>query len=282
MGAARQAAAGGAEHLPADAAARPQHGRLHAVPDGGDRGVRARGRPHRHRRVPDLRRAQRRGADAAGDRGGAGDRHDGRGGGAVLHRRPVLAGREALHARLLPRARRAHRRRRRARAGDQGHGRPAAGAGRPRAGAGAARAVRPAGAPAHPRHRRAASWRRCSRRSTPAWTRSTRPARRCRGPRRSPRSRRWWRPPTRRPGRPGSTCRRSATWSPTGRRPAGSTRRSSRGWPRRPVGSTGTRSRAASCPTCGSRRSRSASVRSSSRSRTCTPPPTTSSATSSR
>ena len=43
-----------------------------------------------------------------------------------------------------------------------------------------------------------------------------------------------------------------------------------------------TRSRAASCPTCASRRSRSASVRSSSRSRTCTPPRTTSSATSSR
>ena len=43
LGAARQAAAGGAEHLPADAAARPQHGRLHAVPDGGHRRVRARG-----------------------------------------------------------------------------------------------------------------------------------------------------------------------------------------------------------------------------------------------
>ena len=43
VGAARQAAAGGAEHLPADAAARPQHGRLHAVPDRGHRGVRAGG-----------------------------------------------------------------------------------------------------------------------------------------------------------------------------------------------------------------------------------------------
>ena len=48
----------------------------------------------------------------------------------------------------------------------------------------------------------------------------------------------------------------------------------------RPVGSTATRSPAASSPTCASRRSRSASARSSSRSRTCTPRPTTSSATS--
>ena len=48
---------------------------------------------------------------------------------------------------------------------------------------------------------------------------------------------------------------------------------------RRPAASTATRSPAASSPTCASRRSRSASARSSSRSRTCTPPPTTSSAT---
>ena len=52
---------------------------------------------------------------------------------------------------------RADRRRRRARAGDQGHGRAAAGAGRAHPGDRAARALRPAGAPAHPRHRRAAS-----------------------------------------------------------------------------------------------------------------------------
>ena len=67
-----------------------------------------------------------------------------------------------------------------------------------------------------------------------------------------------------------------------GGRPAGSTRRSSPGCPRRPGGSTPTRSPAGSCPTCASRRSRSAWARSSSRSRTCTPRRTTSSATSSR
>ncbi len=44
MGAAGRAARGGAQHLPADAAARPQHGRLHAVPDGGDRRLRRRRR----------------------------------------------------------------------------------------------------------------------------------------------------------------------------------------------------------------------------------------------
>ena len=43
---------------------------------------------------------------------------------------------------------------------------------------------------------------------------------------------------------------------------------------RRPAASTRTRSPAASCPTCASRRSPSGSARSSSRSRTCTPPPT--------
>ena len=59
---------GGAEHLPADAAARAQHRRLHAVPDRGDRRVRRGGRGHRHRHLPDLRRAQRRRADAPGHR----------------------------------------------------------------------------------------------------------------------------------------------------------------------------------------------------------------------
>ena len=89
VGAAGPAAAGGAEHLPADAAARPQHGRLHAVPDRGHRGLRAGGRGDRHRRLPDLRRPQRRRADAARDRGRPRDRHDRRGGRALLHRRPV-------------------------------------------------------------------------------------------------------------------------------------------------------------------------------------------------
>ena len=281
VGAARRAARGGAEHLPADAAARPQHGRLHAVPDRGHRGVRARGRRHRHRHLPDLRRAQRRRADASGHRGGARDRHGGRRGRALLHRRPVRTRREALHARLLPAARRADRRRRRARARDQGHGRAAAGTGRahpgPRCASGST--CRCTCTPTTPP---AASSRRCSPRSTPASTRSTPRAPRWPAPRASPRCRRWWRRPTTPTARPASTSRRSATSSPTGRPPAASTRPSSPGCPRRPVASTATRSPAASSPTCGSRRSPSGSGRSSSRSRTCTPPPTTSSATSSR
>ena len=85
-----------------------------------------------------------------------------------------------------------------------------------------------------------------------------------------------------RPGRPGCHWRRCASWSRTGRRPAGSTPRSSPGCRRRPAASTPTRSPAASSPTCASRRSRWAWARSSSRSRTCTPPRTGSSATWSR
>ena len=142
--------------------------------------------------------------------------------------------------------------------------------------------VRPAGAPAHPRHPR-----------RPARD----PARRDR--RRRGRRRRRLRVDGRhhlaagavRAGRGDRPLRArdravagraSAPSSRTGRRPAGSTRRSSPGCPRRPAGSTPTRSPAASSPTCASRRSPSGSARSSSRSRTCTPPPTTSSATSSR
>ena len=60
VGAAGEAARGGAEHLPADAAARAQHGRLHAVPDERDAGVRGRGGPRRHRHLPHLRLPQRR------------------------------------------------------------------------------------------------------------------------------------------------------------------------------------------------------------------------------
>ena len=52
------------------------------------------------------------GADAAGDRRRAGHRHRRRRGRALLHRRPVRPGRDALHARLLPAAGRADRRRR--------------------------------------------------------------------------------------------------------------------------------------------------------------------------
>ena len=144
--------AGGAERLPADAAPRPQHGRLHAVPHRGRHRLREGGGRDRSRRVPHLRRPQRRRADAAGDRGGPRDRDHGGRGGALLHRRPLQPRREALHARLLPAAGRADRRRRRARAGDQGHGRAAPRAGRAHAGHRPARAVRPARAPAHPRH----------------------------------------------------------------------------------------------------------------------------------
>ena len=68
VGPARRPVRGRAQHLPADAAARAQHRRLHAVPDRGHRRVRARGRRHRHGHLPDLRRAQRRRADAARDR----------------------------------------------------------------------------------------------------------------------------------------------------------------------------------------------------------------------
>ncbi len=89
VGAAGRAASGRAEHLPPDAAARAQHGRLHAVPHRGHERLRRGGRGHRHRHLPDLRRAQRRRADAAGDRGGARDRDVGRRGRALLHRRPV-------------------------------------------------------------------------------------------------------------------------------------------------------------------------------------------------
>ena len=104
---ARRAARGHAEHCAADAAARPQHRRLHAVPGRGHRrrSSRRRARPastssgsstrsttssrcaRRSRRcAPPARRSPRR---------------------ALLHQRPHRPGREALHARLLPAARRA-------------------------------------------------------------------------------------------------------------------------------------------------------------------------------
>ena len=129
VGAAGHAARGDPEHRAADAAARPEHRRLHALPAGRHRRVRQRGGIDRDRHLPDLRRAQRRRPDAAGDRRRPGDRHRRRRGRALLHRRPVRPGREALHAGLLPAARRPDRRGRRAHAGDQGHGRAAPGAG---------------------------------------------------------------------------------------------------------------------------------------------------------
>ena len=56
------------------------------VPDQGHHLVRGRGGGGGHRHLPDLRRLERRGADATGDRGGPGHRDHHRRGGALLHR----------------------------------------------------------------------------------------------------------------------------------------------------------------------------------------------------
>ena len=58
VGAAGRPARGDPQHRPADAAPRAQHRRLHALPHRGHRGLRAGGGRDRHRRLPDLRRAQ--------------------------------------------------------------------------------------------------------------------------------------------------------------------------------------------------------------------------------
>ena len=102
-------------------------------------------------------------------------------------------------------SRRADRRRRRARAGDQGHGRPAPGSRGAHPGRSAAGALRPAGAPAHARHSRRPArdagrgdrrrGRRRRRGERGAW-RVRRASRRCRP---------WWRPPTELRARP--VCR---------------------------------------------------------------------------
>ena len=240
---------------------------------------------HRHRHLPDLRRAQRRRADAARR-----SRRCAATGTAVAEVALCYTGDlsdpdEKLYTLdYYLRPGRADRRRRRARAGDQGHGRPAARAGR-----------------AHAGHARCASASTCRCTCTPttppaassatllaaidAGVDAVDAATRLDGRHHlaSRRCRRWSRPPTTPTRATGLDLRRGLRrWSPTGRRSAGSTRRSSPGCRRRPAGSTPTRSPAASCPTCASRRSRSASARSSSRSRTCTPRPTASSATSSR
>lgn len=122
----------------------------------------------------------------------------------------------------------------------------------------------------------------CSPRSTPGSMPWTPPRHRWPAAPRSRRFPRSSRPPTTLPARPDWTCRRCARWSRTGRPLGGSMRRSRPACRPRPVGSTPMRSPADSSPTCGSRRSPWAWVRSSSRSRICTPPRTTSSATSSR
>ncbi len=79
-----------AQHRHPDAAARPQHRRLHAVPDRGDRTAFVReaiGQRRRH--LPHLRRAERCLADAARDRRRARPGHPGRRGRRLLHRRPA-------------------------------------------------------------------------------------------------------------------------------------------------------------------------------------------------
>ena len=87
LGPAGRTAQGPAERLPADAAPRPQHGRLHPVPGRGHGGLRQRGRRHRHRHLPHLRCAQRRQPDGAGHPRRPRHRHGRRRGGTVLHRR---------------------------------------------------------------------------------------------------------------------------------------------------------------------------------------------------
>ena len=132
LGAAGRAASGGAERVPADAAPRPQHGGLHAVPHRGDHGVRPGGRGDRDRRVPDLRRPQRRRADAAGDRGGARhrDRRWPRWRCATPATSPTPTSGSTRLDYYLALAERIVERRR-PRAGDQGHGRVCCGHRRP-------------------------------------------------------------------------------------------------------------------------------------------------------
>ncbi len=148
-------------------------------------------------------------------------------------------------------------------------------AGRAHAGHRAARPLRPAGAPAHPRHRGRPAGHpgrgdrrgrgRGGRRGAPRW----------RAPPASRRCPRWSRPPTTPTGPPACPCRPSATSSRTGRRVRKRLRAVRVGAGLRPpAGSTTTRSPAASCRTCASRPSPSASATGSSRSRTATRRPT--------
>jgi pyruvate carboxylase len=58
------------QHLPADAGARPQHGRLYPLPGRSDGSVRAGGGGDRRRYLPHFRRAKRRQPDAPGHRAG--------------------------------------------------------------------------------------------------------------------------------------------------------------------------------------------------------------------
>ncbi len=266
LGTARHPARGDPEHRAADAAPRPEHRRLHALSAGGHRRLRQGGGEHRHRHLPDLRRAQRRRADAAGHRRGPGDRDRDRRGRPLLHRRPV---------RSRPRSSTPWT----TTCGwPSGSSRPAPTCWRSRTWPDCS-APRPPGrwsprcasgstcrCTCTPTTRPAVSSRPTWWRPRPGSTRWTRPVRRWPAPPRSRRCPHWSRPPTSPTGRPVCGSRRSRTWSRTGRRCARCTRRSSPGCGRRPAGSTGTRSPAGSCPTCGNRPSRSGSAASSSRS----------------
>ena len=127
------------------------------------------------------------------------------------------------------------------------------------AGHGPARALRPAGAPAHPRHRGRPARHAHHRDRGRAWTPSTGRWRRWRAPRRSPRSRPWWRPPTTPSGATGlSLAGGRRPRAVLGGRPEGLPAVRVRARVARPAASTTTRSPAGSCPTCASRPSRSA------------------------
>ncbi len=227
-----------------------------------DRRVRARGRRHRHRHLPDLRRAQRRRPDAPGDRGGARDRHGGRRGRALLHRRPVRPGARSS-TRSTTTCGWPSRSSRPARTCWRSRTWPACCAPPRRAHAGhrAARAVRPAGAPAHPRHRRRPARHAARRDRRRASTRSTRAGASMAG--------------TTSPAVAVGAGRRHRPHRPRHRAVAASGLRPGallgggapglravrvRACLRRPAASTTTRSPAASCPTCASRPSRSASA----------------------
>ena len=155
VGAAGRAARGAPEHLPPDAAARPQHRRLHAAtrPRSTDAFV-AEAAATGVDIFRDLRRAQRRRADAPGDRRRARDRHRGRGGRALLHRRPARPGR-GRSTRSTTTCAWPSRSSTPGPTSSRSRTWPACCARRPRAGSSTrpARALRPAGARAHPRHR---------------------------------------------------------------------------------------------------------------------------------
>ena len=236
----------------------------------------SRRRPRGDRRVPGLRRPQRRRADASRDRG----RHRGgraRRGLSLLLGRPRQPGRDAVHARLLPAPRRADRGDRGARPLHQGHGRSAAPPGRPRPRRRPARALRPAGAPAHPRHRGRLA-RDLPGRDRGGSGRGRRRRRSARGhdepaePRRDRGRHRWHRARDRALARGAERARALLAGRTAPVRPV-------RDGPRRAHrhASTVTRSRAASSRTCARRRRRSGSATASRRSRSSTRPPTGSS-----